>query len=178
MQDLATFAGGCFWCTEAVFKDVVGVERVESGYTGGDTANPDYQTVCSGTTGHAEAVRIWFDPDRISYAELLDILLHTHDPTQLNRQGNDIGTQYRSAIFVHSPEQEQAAQAAIDRARAAWPDPIVTSIQKAGPWYPAEDYHQQYYDRVGSQNPYCNVVISPKLAKFRKAYASKLKSAA
>ncbi|GAO39038.1 peptide methionine sulfoxide reductase MsrA [Sphingomonas changbaiensis NBRC 104936] len=176
MREIATFAGGCFWCTEAVFKDVVGVEKVESGYTGGTMPDPDYKAVCSGSTGHAEAVQLSFDPDSISYADLLDIFLHTHDPTQLNRQGNDVGTQYRSAIFTHSPEQERLARAALERAQAAWPDPIVTSIQEAGIWYPAEDYHQEYYDRVGSQNAYCNVVISPKLAKFRKAYASRLKS--
>jgi peptide-methionine (S)-S-oxide reductase len=177
LQEIATFAGGCFWCTEAVFNDIVGVVRVESGYTGGTTSDPSYEEVCSGATGHAEAVRICFDPNCVSYPELLDIFLHTHDPTQLNRQGNDIGTQYRSAIFAHSLEQEREARAAIVRAQAAWPDPIVTSVEKAGPWYRAEDYHQRYYDRLGSENPYCTVVISPKLAKFRKAYASKLKSA-
>jgi peptide-methionine (S)-S-oxide reductase len=175
-DQIATLAGGCFWCTEAVFNDVIGVEHVESGYIGGHVPDPTYKQVCGGDTGHAEAVRIAFDPAVISYDDLLDIFFHTHDPTTLNRQGGDVGTQYRSAIFPHSPEQEAAAQAAISRAQADWPDPIVTTIEPLSDWYPAEDYHQEYFARVGDQNPYCTAVIAPKLRKFRKSYAERLKS--
>jgi peptide-methionine (S)-S-oxide reductase len=175
MTETATIAGGCFWCTEAVFDDVIGVESVESGYIGGHVANPSYQQVCSGDTGHAEAVRLVFDPAVISYGDLLDIFFHTHDPTQLNRQGNDVGTQYRSAIFPHSPAQEDEARAAIERARADWPAPIVTTIEPLSDWHPAEDYHQEYFARVGDQNPYCVAVVAPKLRKFRKSYAERLK---
>lgn len=174
-MEIATLAGGCFWCTEAVFNDVIGVESVESGYIGGHIPNPSYKRVCDGDTGHAEAIRITFDPAVISYADLLDIFFHTHDPTQLNRQGNDIGTQYRSAIFPHSPAQEAAARAAMERAQADWPDAIVTTIEPLGEWYPAEDYHREYFARVGDQNPYCTAVIAPKLRKFRKSYAERLK---
>ena len=174
-METATFAGGCFWCTEAVFDDVIGVKSVESGYTGGHVVNPTYKRMCEGDTGHAEAVRIVFDPAVISYDYLLDIFFHIHDPTQLNRQGNDVGTQYRSAIFPHSPEQEAAARRAIERAQAEWPDPIVTTIEPLGEWYPAEDYHQEYFARVGDQNPYCVAVVAPKLRKFRKSYAERLK---
>jgi len=175
-QDVATLAGGCFWCVEAVFDDVVGVSAVESGYIGGETVNPTYQQVCSGNTGHAEAIRIHFDPDVIGYDDLLDIFFHVHDPSQLNRQGADIGTQYRSAIFPHSPEQEAAARAAIVRAQADWSDPIVTTVEPLATWYPAEDYHQEYFEREGSKNPYCMAVVAPKLRKFRKSYAERLKS--
>src|SRR5678810_748151 len=140
-EEIAVLAGGCFWCTEAVFLDVVGVKSVESGYTGGDVANPTYKQVCGGDTGHAEAIRITFDNAQLSYDDVLDIFFATHDPTQLNRQGNDVGTQYRSAIFPHSPEQEASARAAIERARADWPAPIVTTIEPLGTWWPAEDYH-------------------------------------
>ena len=175
-KEIATLAGGCFWCTEAVFNDVIGIESVESGYIGGHVENPTYKRVCEGDTGHAEAIRIGFDPSVISYDDLLDIFFHTHDPTQLNRQGNDIGTQYRSAIFPHSTEQEASAQAAIARAQADWPAPIVTTIEPLGPWYPAEDYHQEYFARVGDQNPYCVAVVAPKLRQFRKSYAARLKS--
>jgi peptide-methionine (S)-S-oxide reductase len=171
----ATFAGGCFWCTEAVFKDVIGVESVESGYIGGNVANPDYKQVCEGDTGHAEAVRIVFDPDRIGYDDLLDIFFATHDPTQLNRQGNDIGTQYRSAIFPHTREQEEAARRAIERGRADWDEPIVTAIEPLSDWWPAEGYHQDYFEREGSRNPYCMAVVAPKLRKFRKSFAERLK---
>ena len=176
MAETATFAGGCFWCTEAVFNDVIGVESVESGYIGGHVPDPSYKRVCEGDTGHAEAIRIAFDPTVISYGDLLDIFFHTHDPTQLNRQGNDVGTQYRSAIFPHSPEQEAEARAAIQRAQTDWPDPIVTTIEPLSDWYPAEDYHRDYFARVGDQNPYCTAVIAPKLRKFRKSYAERLKS--
>ena len=174
-REIATLAGGCFWCVEAVFDDVIGVESVESGYTGGHVANPTYKQVCNGDTGHAEATRVTFDPDVIGYGELLDIFFHVHDPTQLDRQGNDIGPQYRSAIFPHSPEQEAEAKAAIDRARADWSDPIVTRIEPEAPWSPAEDYHQEYFAREGANSGYCVMVVAPKLAKFRKSYAARLK---
>lgn len=175
-EQIATLAGGCFWCVEAVFDDVIGVNSVESGYTGGDVVNPTYRQVCGGDTGHAEAIRVHFDPDQISYAELLDIFFAVHDPTQLNRQGNDIGPQYRSAIFPHSPEQEAEARAAIARAQQDRGQPVVTTIEPEGPWYPAEDYHQEYFAREGDSNPYCQVVVAPKLAKFRKSYATRLKA--
>ena len=178
VEEIATIAGGCFWCTEAVFDDVIGISAVESGYIGGQTVNPNYKDVCSGTTGHAEAIRIHFDPDVIAYDDLLDIFFHIHDPTQLNRQGADIGTQYRSAIFPHSPEQEAAAKAAIARAQADWPSPIVTTIEPLAEWYPAEDYHQEYFEREGSKNGYCMAVVAPKLQKFRKSYAARVKSLA
>jgi peptide-methionine (S)-S-oxide reductase len=176
-QEIATLANGCFWCTEAIFKDVRGVASVESGYIGGTVADPTYRQVCEGTTGHAEALRIVFDPAEISYDALLDIFFATHDPTQLNRQGNDVGTQYRSAIFPHSPEQEAAARAAIERARKDHDRPIVTTIESLAPWYSAEDYHQDYFERDGGRNPYCAVVIAPKLNKFRKSFAGHLKEA-
>jgi peptide-methionine (S)-S-oxide reductase len=171
----ATLAGGCFWCTEAVFDGLIGVESVESGYIGGHVDRPTYKQVCGGDTGHAEAIRIVFDPEVISYGDLLDIFFHTHDATQLNRQGNDIGTQYRTAIFPHSPEQEAEAKAAIARAQSESDKPIVTTIEPLGDWWPAEDYHQEYFDRQGSSNPYCMAVIAPKLQKFKKSYADRLK---
>jgi len=174
-EEIATLAGGCFWCVEAVFKDLVGVSAVESGYIGGQTINPTYREVCGGETGHAEAIRVIFDPAAISYGDLLDIFFHTHDPTQLNRQGNDVGTQYRSAIFPHSPEQEAQARAAIARAQPDWPQQIVTTIEPLGTWYPAEDYHQQYWEREGTRNPYCLAVIPPKLQKLRKYYAERIR---
>jgi peptide-methionine (S)-S-oxide reductase len=177
-DELAVLAGGCFWCTEAVFLDVVGVKSVESGYTGGDTINPTYKQVCGGDTGHAEAIRVTFDTDQILYGDLLDIFLATHDPTQLNRQGNDIGTQYRSAIFPHSSEQEAEARAAIERAQPDWPAPIVTTIEPLAEWYPAEDYHQEYWQGEGQRNPYCLAVIPPKLRKLRKSFANRLKEGA
>ena len=178
MTDYATLAGGCFWCTEAVFKDVIGVESVESGYIGGHVPNPTYKQVCGGDTGHAEAIRVGFDPEQVSYADLLDIFFATHDPTQLNRQGNDIGTQYRSAIFPASNEQEQQANAAIARAQADLSKPIVTTIEYADDWYPAEDYHQEYWEGEGQRNPYCLAVIPPKLQKLRKSFAARTKSMA
>lgn len=173
---VATLAGGCFWCTEAVFKDVIGVASVESGYTGGHVPNPNYKQVCGGDTGHAEAIRVAFDDSLLNLDDLLDIFFATHDPTQLNRQGNDIGTQYRSAIFPHSPEQESAARRAIERAQADWPAPIVTTIEPLGEWYPAEGYHQDYWEGEGQRNPYCLAVIPPKLQKLRKSFAARLKS--
>jgi len=177
-EQQAILAGGCFWCTEAVFNDVVGVTKVESGYTGGQTTNPTYKQVCGGDTGHAEAIRVTFDPDVISYDELLDIFLGTHDPTQLNRQGNDVGTQYRSAIFPLDGEQEAAARAAIKRAQADWTNPIVTTIEPLGDWYPAEDYHQSYWEGEGQRSPYCLATIPPKLKKLRKSFQHRLKDQA
>ncbi len=176
-REEAILAGGCFWCTEAVFDDVIGVESVESGYIGGHVANPTYKQVCGGDTGHAEAVRIVFDPEVIRYDDILDIYFATHDPTQLNRQGNDVGTQYRSAIFPNSPEQEAAARAAMERAQADWDKPVVTAIEPLSDWYVAEDYHQEYFERQGSSNPYCMAVVAPKLRKFRKSFADRLKRA-
>ena len=173
-QEIAMLAGGCFWCTEAVFQDLKGVSSVESGYIGGTKPNPTYEDICTGATGHAEAIRITFDPDEIGYGDLLDVFFATHDPTTLNRQGNDSGTQYRSAIFPHSPAQEDEARAAMERAGADWPNPIVTSIEPLAIWYPAEDYHQRYWDRVGDRNPYCTAVIPPKLQKLRKKFADRL----
>jgi peptide-methionine (S)-S-oxide reductase len=173
--ETAVVAGGCFWCTEAIFDRLRGVQSVESGYTGGHVPNPSYKQVCGGDTGHAEAVRIVFDPAVIPYADLLDIFLATHDPTQLNRQGNDVGPQYRSAIFPQSAAQEAEAKAAIARAQADWPAPIVTTLEPAAPWYVAEDEHQTYFDRVGDRNPYCTAVVSPKVRKFMQKYADRLK---
>ena len=173
-EEIATLAGGCFWCTEAVYQNLKGVRSVESGYIGGQLPDPSYEQVCSGATGHAEAIRIAYDPEQISYGDLLDIFFATHDPTTLNRQGNDIGTQYRSAIFPHSPDQEAEAKAAIARAQPDHGNPIVTTIEADAPWYPAEDYHQKYWDRVGDQNPYCMAVIPPKLAKLRKGFAERI----
>ena len=175
--EVATLAGGCFWCTEAVFKDVIGVEQVESGYIGGTVDNPTYKQICGGDTGHAEAIRVTFDTDQVSYGDILDMFFATHDPTQLNRQGNDVGTQYRSAIFPHSANQREEAQAAIARAAKDWPAPIVTSIEPLSHWYPAEDYHQQYWEGEGQRNPYCLAVIPPKLAKLRKSFAARSKAA-
>lgn len=174
-EAVATLAGGCFWCTEAVFNELTGVDRVESGYIGGSVVNPSYEAVCSGRTGHAEAVRIWFNPDVISYADLLDIFFHTHDPTTLNRQGADTGTQYRSAVFPVTPAERAEVEAAIARNAAVWDRPIVTSIEPDAPWYPAEAYHQRYFERNGTANGYCAAVVAPKLAKFRKGYAARLK---
>lgn len=170
----AIVAGGCFWCVEAVFQQLSGVLSVESGYIGGTMANPDYEAVCKGDTGHAEAIRITYDPSVIRYADLLDVFFVTHDPTTLNRQGNDVGTQYRSALFPLNEEQAAEAKAAIVRAQADYDRPIVTRIEDASTWYPAEDYHQDYWNRVGSRNPYCMAVIPPKLQKLRKAFAHRL----
>ena len=176
-HDVAVFAGGCFWCTEAVFKDLVGVSSVESGYTGGETINPTYKQVCGGDTGHAEAIRISFDRQVISYDDLLDIFFATHDPTQLNRQGGDIGTQYRSAIFPQTPEQEEKARDGIARANEQHGGRVVTTVEPMAEWYPAEDYHQDYWDGEGQRNPYCLAVIPPKLQKLRKSFQARLKSA-
>lgn len=171
----AIIAGGCFWCTEAVFNDVVGVSKVESGYIGGEVENPTYKQVCSGDTGHAEAVRVEFDPETISYAEILDVFLGTHDPTQLNRQGNDVGTQYRSAIFPLDDKQRDEAEAAIERADSDHASDVVTTIEGPATWYPAEDYHQEYWEGEGQRNPYCQATIPPKLMKLRKSFQNKVK---
>ncbi|WP_336985614.1 peptide-methionine (S)-S-oxide reductase MsrA [Altererythrobacter aquiaggeris] len=173
----AIVAGGCFWCTEAVFRDVIGVTEVESIYIGGQVKQPTYKEVCTGTTGHAEGIRVTFDPDVISLPEIYDIHLGTHDPTQLNRQGGDIGTQYRSAIFPLDGDQTNEAEAAIARANADQDGKVVTTIEHADVWYPAEDYHQEYWDGEGQRNPYCLAVIPPKLMKLRKSFQSKVKPA-
>jgi peptide-methionine (S)-S-oxide reductase len=173
-QEVATIAGGCFWCTEAVYQGLKGVQSVESGYIGGEKADPTYEEVCTGSTGHAEAIRVTYDPEILSYGDLLDIHFATHDPTTLNRQGNDVGTQYRSAIFPHDAAQEAGAKAAIARAQTDQANPIVTAIEPMAPWYPAEDYHQKYWDRVGARNPYCMAVIPPKLHKLRKKFGERL----
>jgi peptide-methionine (S)-S-oxide reductase len=174
--EVATFGTGCFWCTEAVFQELKGVVKVYSGYMGGHLANPSYEEVCSGATGHAECLQVFFDPEVLTYDELLEVFWESHDPTQLNRQGNDIGTQYRSAIFYHTEEQREKAEhykTQLDK-EGAYPNPIVTEITPATTFYPAEDYHQDYYNNHGSQ-PYCYIVIRPKVEKFEKAFADKLK---
>ena len=176
-EQVAILAGGCFWCTEAIYLDVAGVEAVESGYIGGAVVDPTYKQVCGGDTGHAEAVKLTFDPDVIAYGDLLDMFFATHDATQLNRQGGDVGTQYRSAIFPQSEAQRTAAEAAIARANDEQNGRVVTTIEPDAPWYPAEDYLQNYFERAGTSNPYCMAVISPKLQKFRKSYQARLKKA-
>ena len=174
--ELATLAGGCFWCMEAVFDDLNGVLSVESGYTGGHIPNPTYRQVGSEVTGHAEAVQISYDPSVISYKDILNIFFSVHDPTTLNRQGNDVGTSYRSAIFYHNDEQKAAAQEVIRKltAQQLWSDPIVTEVTKFDKFYIAEDYHQEYFANNPDQ-PYCRVVVAPKVAKFRKQYYDRLK---
>lgn len=176
MSEQAIVAGGCFWCTEAVFRDVVGVSQVESGYIGGHVPDPTYKAVCSGSTGHAEAIRVTFDPAVITLPEILDVFLGTHDPTQLNRQGNDVGTQYRSAIFPLDDAQRAEAEAAIARWNADHAgQSAVTTIEGPAEWYPAEDYHQEYWEGEGQRNPYCLAVIPPKLMKLRKSFQNKVK---
>ncbi|WP_404482040.1 peptide-methionine (S)-S-oxide reductase MsrA [Novosphingobium sp. BL-52-GroH] len=175
-METAILAGGCFWCTEAVFRDVVGVDAVQSGYIGGTVENPTYKAVCSGSTGHAEAIEVRYDPAVISYADVLDVFMGTHDPSQLNRQGNDVGTQYRSAIFPLDDAQREEASAAIARWDSEHPgEKAVTTIEGPAPWYPAEDYHQEYWDGEGQRNPYCLAVIPPKLMKLRKSFQDKVK---
>ncbi len=175
-HQLATFGGGCFWCLEAVFLRLEGVYSVTSGYAGGHVANPTYKDVCSGLTGHAEVVQIEFDPAIIPYDVLLKVFFTTHDPTTLNRQGADVGTQYRSVIYFHDAAQEQAAKAVIAQLtkEGVFPLPIVTEVTKLPPFYPAEDYHQDYYDRNTSAG-YCQVVISPKVKKLKESFADRLK---
>jgi peptide-methionine (S)-S-oxide reductase len=176
-SEVATLAGGCFWCLEAVFEDLRGVLAVESGYSGGDVQNPTYQQVCAGTTGHAEVVQVTFDPQQVSFRELLEVFFTIHDPTTLNRQGADVGTQYRSAIFYHSPEQKEVAQQTIDELneQQIWDAPIVTQVEPLEEYYKAEDYHQEYFANNASQ-PYCRAVVAPKVSKFRQKFLSKLKS--
>jgi peptide-methionine (S)-S-oxide reductase len=178
MSATATLAGGCFWCTEAVYQDLQGVEAVESGYIGGAKDDPTYEEVCSGRTGHAEAIRITYNPAEISYMDLLDVFFVTHDPTTLNRQGNDVGTQYRSAIFPHDEEQAAQARTALIRAQSDFDEPVVTTIEPDSRWWPAEDYHQDYWERVGDRNPYCMAVIPPKLQKLRKKFGERVRAAA
>ncbi len=174
--ETATLAAGCFWCVEAVFDDLKGVEDVVSGYSGGHTENPTYKEVCSETTGHAEVVQIRFDADELSFADLLRVYFTVHDPTTLNRQGNDIGSSYRSAIFYHSDEQRQAAEEVIAEitTEALYPNPVVTEVTAFDKFWPAEDYHQQYFANNPSQ-PYCASVVAPKVAKFRQKFVSRLK---
>lgn len=177
-MEKAIVAGGCFWCTEAVFRDVIGVSEVESGYIGGTVVDPTYKQVCTGTTGHAEAIRVTFDPAVLSYGDLLDVFMGTHDPTQLNRQGNDIGTQYRSAIFPIDDSQKAEAQAAIERSNQDNGGNVVTTIEGPAIWYPAEEGHQEYWQGEGQRNPYCLAVIPPKLMKLRKSFQDKVKEEA
>ena len=172
---LATLAGGCFWCLEAVFQQLKGVSKVTSGYAGGKRPNPTYEQVCTGTTGHAEVVQVEFDPAVVGYRDLLDVFFTIHDPTTLNQQGVDTGTQYRSAIFFHSPEQQRDANDAIAEAQKTWDDPIVTEIVPLTQFYPAEEYHTDYYVRNPNQG-YCRVVIAPKVAKARQHFFEKLKA--
>jgi len=174
--EVATLAGGCFWCLEAVFDQLNGVLHVESGYAGGRIANPTYKAVCTGTTGHAEVTQITFDPKVVSFKDLLDVFFTIHDPTTLNRQGADVGTQYRSAIFYHTPEQKAIAEQTIAtlNAEKLWPAPIVTEVSAAPTFYEAEDYHQEYFANNGNQ-PYCRVVVAPKVAKFRQHFLAKMK---
>jgi peptide-methionine (S)-S-oxide reductase len=175
-MEVATFAGGCFWCTEAIFLELKGVDKVVSGYTGGLIKNPSYREICTGTTGHAEAIQITFNPSLIAYEDLLEIFFGTHDPTTLNRQGADVGTQYRSEIFYHSKEQKEKAEAYISfiTKEKLYTNPIVTKVSSAVVFYVAEEYHQNYYNQNDSQG-YCQMVIAPKLEKLRKYYKSKLK---
>lgn len=175
-SEQAVLAGGCFWCLEAAYDELRGVSNVESGYAGGPSANPTYEQVCTGRTGHAEVVRVTFDPDVVSYHDLLEVFFTVHDPTQLNRQGADVGTQYRSAIFPASPEQEADARAVISELESdkTFDAPIVTTIEKLDAFYPAESYHRDYYAR-NTMQPYCQAVISPKLTKLRKRHTDKLR---
>lgn len=175
-RETATLAGGCFWCVEAVFDDLRGVHDVVSGYMGGAVQNPTYRQVCEGTTGHAEVVQVAFDPAEVSFREILEVFFTVHDPTTLNRQGADIGTQYRSAVFTHSPEQAQTARAVIAEldAQGVWDAPIVTEVTEASTFWPAEDYHQEYFANNPRQ-PYCQAVVAPKVAKFRKTFLERLK---
>ncbi len=175
-METATLGGGCFWCLEAVYLDLEGVAKVRSGYAGGTVENPTYHEVCEGTTGHAEVVQVDFDPEVTSFKEILQVFFTVHDPTTLNRQGADVGTQYRSAIFVHSPEQDSVAREVVETLtrEGVWADPIVTEVSPLKTFYRAEDYHEDYFRR-NPQQPYCQAVINPKVAKFRARFAHKLK---
>lgn len=172
--EVATLGAGCFWCVEAIFQDLKGVSKVESGYSGGHVSNPTYREVCSGLTGHAEVIRVTFDPAVISFKEILEVFFTVHDPTTLNRQGADSGTQYRSAIYYHSPEQKTVAEAVKQSMQSIWDDPIVTEVSAFETFYKAEDYHQNYFKDNPNQ-PYCSIVIAPKVKKFRQQYQEKLK---
>jgi peptide-methionine (S)-S-oxide reductase len=172
--EVAILGGGCFWCTEAVYLQARGVTRVESGYMGGHQPDPTYEQVCAGTSGHAEVVRVEFDPEQISYRDILEVFFTIHDPTTLNRQGNDVGTQYRSVIYYTSPEQENVARHVIAEMAAVWDAPIVTELTAAQTWYKAEDYHQDYFNQHPLQG-YCAFVVAPKVAKFRNTFANRLK---
>ena len=172
-SESATLGGGCFWCLEAVYQELRGVQHVESGYSGGKLPKPSYEQVCEGNTGHAEVVRVTFDPEQVSYRELLEIFFTIHDPTTLNRQGNDAGTQYRSVIFTHDAHQEETARHVIAEMANVWDAPIVTELSPLGPYYPAESYHQNYYKQHPLQG-YCAFVVAPKVAKFRKRFADRL----
>jgi peptide-methionine (S)-S-oxide reductase len=178
-REVATLAGGCFWCLEAAFQDLKGVENVQSGYAGGRVANPSYEDVCTGTTGHAEVVQITFDPQVVSFEDLLHVFFTIHDPTTLNRQGADVGTQYRSAIFYHTPEQKATAERVIAelQAQKLWDEPVVTELKPLTAFYPAEEYHRDYFRRNPNQG-YCRAVIAPKVAKVRKLYFDRLKQPA
>jgi peptide-methionine (S)-S-oxide reductase len=175
-REAATLGGGCFWCLEAVYEQLRGVETVVSGYSGGEKPNPSYREICSGRTGHAEVVQLHFDPETVSFRQILQVFFTIHDPTTLNRQGADVGTQYRSVIFSHSPEQQATAHEVINefQEKKIWQDPIVTEVTPLAAFYPAEDYHQEYY-RNNTAQPYCQVVIAPKVAKFRKEFVEALK---
>jgi peptide-methionine (S)-S-oxide reductase len=173
-SETAILGGGCFWCTEAVYLEVKGVTSVESGYTGGGVPDPTYEQVCAGETGHSEVVKLQFDPDVIAYRDLLEIFFTIHDPTTLNRQGNDVGTQYRSVIYYQSPQQEATARQVIAEMANVWDAPIVTELAPAQPWYRAEDYHQDYFRQHPLQG-YCAFVVAPKVAKFKKTYTHRIK---
>jgi peptide-methionine (S)-S-oxide reductase len=176
-SEIATLGGGCFWCLEAVYQELRGVEKVESGYSGGDVPNPTYRQVCSETTGHAEVVQVTFDPDEVSYRDILEVYFTIHDPTTLNRQGADVGTQYRSVIFYHDEDQKRTAEEVISELETdgIWNSPIVTEVAPFDEFYVAEDYHQNYFRNNGFQ-PYCQVIIAPKVAKFRKQHLERLKA--
>ena len=176
-EEIAVLGGGCFWCLEAVFDRLAGVKSVESGYMGGRIENPTYQQVCSGATGHVEVVRVTFDPAELSYRDLLEVFFATHDPTTLNRQGNDVGTQYRSVIFYTSEEQRRQAEQMISELNASrtWPNPIVTAVEPAAKFFMAEDYHQEYFENNSFQ-PYCQFVVAPKVKKFQQKFAEKMKA--
>ena len=174
LQETATLAGGCFWCLEAVYADLKGVSKVESGYSGGEIPNPSYESVCTGTTGHAEVVQVTFDPEIISFDDLLRVFFTIHDPTILNRQGADVGTQYRSAIFYHSQKQKEIAERVMEEMASEWVNPIVTKVSAFEKLYIAEAYHQNYFANNANQ-PYCRAVVAPKVEKFRKNFVLKLK---
>jgi len=173
-MEIATLGGGCFWCTEAVFQQLKGVQAVESGYTGGQVENPVYEQICEGTTGHAEVVRLTFDPAVVSYREILEVFFTIHDPTTLNRQGNDVGTQYRSVIYYHSPEQQDTAKQVISEMANVWDAPIVTELSPAETYYKAENYHQNYF-RMNPMQGYCAFIVAPKVSKFRKTFSDKIR---